>query len=232
MAATAQIKPIGPGIASGGSFPVRMRWSGLGLVLVLHLGLLWALLQHRIIRPPETLEPLFAYVITPPAPPKVEEPPQPAREVRLEKPRPIERPKPRQLVVEAPLRSPAEPVAPPPPPPAPQVEAPVEAPPAPAPKPAGPITLSEELSVACPERIPPAYPAHARRIGEQGRVVVRVELDESGHVTAARVSQSSGSARLDEAGLVAVRQWRCNPARRDGQAVRAVAMQPFNFVLE
>jgi protein TonB len=234
MSAAARIAPISSsGLSSGAGMREGLRWGGLGLVLLLHVALLWTLLQHRILRPPAPLEPLFAHVITPPAPPQAEEPPkpQPPREVKLEKPRPIERPKPRQLVVEAPVRSPAEPVAPPPPP-APQVEAPVEAPPAPAPKPAGPITLSEELSVACPERTPPAYPASARRLGEQGRVLVRVELDERGQVSAARVAQSSGSARLDDAGLAAVRQWRCNPARRDGQPVRAVALQPFNFVLE
>ncbi|MDZ4251209.1 MAG: energy transducer TonB, partial [Sulfuritalea sp.] len=30
----------------------------------------------------------------------------------------------------------------------------------------------------------------------------------------------------------AVRSWRCNPPQRDGQAVRAVALQPFKFVLQ
>jgi protein TonB len=29
-----------------------------------------------------------------------------------------------------------------------------------------------------------------------------------------------------------VKTWRCRPAKRDGQPVRAVALQPFNFILE
>ena len=63
-------------------------------------------------------------------------------------------------------------------------------------------------------------------------MVLRVELDETGQVDRATVKISSGYARIDEAALAVVRRWRCNPARRDGAAVRAVAIQPFNFVLE
>jgi len=69
-------------------------------------------------------------------------------------------------------------------------------------------------------------------LGEEGKVVLRVELDEEGRISAARVVSSSGYGRLDETALAAIRNWRCHPAQRDGQPVRAVAMQPFNFVLE
>jgi protein TonB len=62
-------------------------------------------------------------------------------------------------------------------------------------------------------------------------VVLRVELSESGNVAVARVDRSSGYTRLDDAALVAVRTWRCLPATRNGQPVRAVALQPFNFIL-
>ncbi|HRK77875.1 MAG TPA: energy transducer TonB, partial [Thiobacillus sp.] len=72
----------------------------------------------------------------------------------------------------------------------------------------------------------------SRRLGETGKVVLRVELDETGRVSTAQVASSSGSTRLDAAALAAVRSWRCNPAQRDGQAVRSVATQPFNFTLE
>ena len=100
------------------------------------------------------------------------------------------------------------------------------------PLPAGPVALSSELAVACPERTAPAYPTLSRRFGETGTVVLRVELDESGRVAVARVSSSSGHARLDEAALAVVKTWRCTPATRDGQPVRAVALQPFRFVLQ
>ena len=49
---------------------------------------------------------------------------------------------------------------------------------------------------------------------------------------AARIEKSSGAQRLDEAALAAVRVWRCNPARRDGKPVRAIALQPFDFILQ
>ncbi|MBP9653886.1 MAG: energy transducer TonB [Rhodocyclaceae bacterium] len=153
------------------------------------------------------------------APPPPKEAPKP---VQKEKPRPMEKPQPQQLVAEAPANAPGDAVAPPPQPP-------VEAAPA---RPAGPVSLGTELAVACPERSAPAYPPLSRRQGEEGKVVLRVELDEQGNVSAARVATSSGFARLDEAALAAVKAWRCTPARRDGQPVRAVAMQPFKFVLQ
>jgi protein TonB len=61
---------------------------------------------------------------------------------------------------------------------------------------------------------------------------LRVELDEQGHVAAARIATSSGYARLDDTALSAVKTWRCNSAQRNGQPVRAVALQPFKFVLQ
>ena len=36
----------------------------------------------------------------------------------------------------------------------------------------------------------------------------------------------------DDAALAVVKTWRCNPAIRNGQPVRAIALQPFNFVLQ
>lgn len=214
---------------------------GLALALTMHAAAVYGLWSYRLIPAPQEAVTLFVNLISPPKPEVKLEPPKPPppREVKLEKkPRPIERPKPepQQLVVEAPVSAPSEPVAPPPPPklePLPPIEAPPPPAPPPAqPKPAGPVALGNELSVSCPERSPPPYPAAAKRMGEQGRVVLRVELDETGRVVAARVATSSGSARLDEASLAAVRQWQCNPARRDGEPVRAVALQPFDFILE
>jgi protein TonB len=206
---------------------------GLAFALAMHAAALYGLWSYRLLPTPEEAATLFVNLIAPPKPePKVEERPKPPppREVKLEKPRPIERP-PQQLVVEAPVTTPSEPVAPPPPKlePLPPIEA---APAPPAPRPAAPVQLGSELSVSCPERSPPAYPAQAKRLGETGRVVLRVELDETGKVSSARVNTSSGSARLDEASLAAVKQWHCTPARRDGEPVRAVALQPFDFILE
>lgn len=194
--------------------------AGLILVLALHAAVLWGLWSHRLIPTPQEAVILFVNFIAPPAP-KAEAPPK--REPRPTQPRPVEYPQPRQLVAEASIVSPAEPVAPIP---AAVVEAPS------APKPAGPVALGSELSVSCPERGAPNYPPLSRRFGEEGKVVLRVELDQDGRVSAVGILNSSGFIRLDESALAAVKTWRCRPAKRDGQPVRAVALQPFNFVLQ
>jgi protein TonB len=202
------------------------RAAGLALVLALHAAALWGLWQHRLIPSPQEAMTLFVNFIAPPVPEKTP-PPPPKQKI-------VEKPKPRQIVAEAPVVAPADYVVPPPPP---QPMPVLTAPPAPVapiapPKPAAPLTLTGELSVACPERTPPRYPPLSRRMGEEGTVVLRVELDEHGKVCAARVSGSSGFTRLDDAALTAVRTWRCTPAQRDGLPVRAVALQPFKFILQ
>jgi len=215
-----------------------LRWDkfvGLLLVLAMHGILLYVAMSYKLIPPPQEAVTLFVSMINPP-PKKVEppppEPPKPLpKKVELVKEKPVVRPQPAPvLVAEAPVTSPVEPVAPPPPPqpvievpPAPVVEEPV--------KPAQPVMMTSELSLACPDRSPPNYPAASRRLGEQGQVKLKVELDEAGRVTTARVVESSGFKRLDDAGLNAVKSWRCNPATRDGKPVRAVALQPLDFIL-
>lgn len=200
------------------------RIIGLFFVLTLHAAALYGLWQHRLIPSPQEAMTLFVNFIAPPAQVKKEEPKRPPPP----KPKPIEKPQPRQIVAEARVVAPTDYVAPPPPEkaaPEPVIQAP------PMPLPPGPMALSSELSVACPERSAPAYPAQSRRFGETGVVVLRVELGESGNVALARVDRSSGYPHLDEAALAAVRTWRCLPAMRKGQPVRAVALQPFNFIL-
>lgn len=199
------------------------RWPGLVFVVLLHAAALYGLWQHRLLPSPVEVTTLFVNFIAPPAPQKIEQPKQPP----LPRPRPIEKPQPRQLVAETPVIAPTDYVAPPAPPkPEPAIEAP------PMPLPPGPIALRSELSLACPERSAPAYPALSRRFGETGKVVLRVELDEQGLVAGARVETASGFERLDQAALTAVKSWRCNPPLRNGQPVRAVAKQPFHFVLQ
>lgn len=197
---------------------------GLFFVLILHAAALYGLWQHRLIPSPQEAMTLFVNFIAPPAPERKEEPKRPPPP----KPKPIEKPQPRQIVAEARVVAPTDYVAPPPPEkpaPEPAIQAPTM------PLPPGPVALSSELAVACPERSAPAYPPQSRRLGETGVVVLRVELSETGNVALARVDRSSGYSRLDEAALIAVRTWRCTPATRNGHPVRAVALQPFNFIL-
>lgn len=214
----------------------RIPWpraAGLLAVLALHGVVLHSLWSARVVSPPPAAKTLFVNFVDP-----VPEPPKPRVEPRPKPPPPRKAkpspPKPHtHLAANAPVTSPADPVEPLPPAPEPELAPPEPPAPPPAPPlPAGPVTLGTELAVTCPERTPPAYPPLSRRLGETGKVVLRVELDATGRVAGARVLTSSGSGRLDAAALAAVRTWRCLPAQRDGQAVPAVAMQPFKFTLE
>lgn len=56
--------------------------------------------------------------------------------------------------------------------------------------------------------VPPDYPRRARRLGQEGVVVLRITLHADGSVASAVVATSSTSPLLDEAALTAVRAWR------------------------
>jgi len=212
---------------------------GLLFVLAIHGALLYVLWNQRLIPPPEQIAKIFVNFVTTP---KVEEvskldlpllPSKPKLKPKPKakpKPRLVDKQQPRQLVPEAPVLSEAEVIAPPPPPVT-VLEASVSEPVLVS-APTGPITLFTELAVTCPELTPPSYPPLSRRLGEEGKLVLQVELDKNGHVNTARVVESSSYKRLDEAALAIVKTWRCNPSLRNGQPVRAVALQPFNFVLQ
>lgn len=77
----------------------------------------------------------------------------------------------------------------------------------------------------------PAYPETARRLGQQGKVVLRVRVSTQGTPLAIEVRQSSGFSRLDEAARSAVERWRFVPARRGDEAVESSVLVPFQFDL-
>jgi protein TonB len=204
----------------------REHLIGLMFVLALHSVALYGLWSYRIIPTPEEAVTLMVNLISPP-PAEKPKPPKPKPETP--KPRLPDPPPPEHihLAVEIPVVLPDDHVVyvpPPPPPPPPVVEAPT--------LPPQPVTLSSELSVSCPERTPPVYPSISIRMNEQGKVVLKVELGEDGRVARLEVKSSSGYQRLDTAALSAVKTWRCKPAIRNGMAVHAIALQPFNFILE
>jgi periplasmic protein TonB len=232
-----------PGLMQAGP----RRWdasksAALLVVLALHGAVLYGLWSARLIPHPADAVTLFVNLISPSPPPTPDvpsspeaapAPPSPVKPIQREAPRPIQSPHP-LLASEAPVVAPTDATALRPPieePIPPIASAAPAASPAP-PRPAGPVALDSHLALACPVRTPPSYPPVSRRLGETGKVVLRVELDETGRVSLAQVINSSGYKRLDEAALAAVRSWRCQPAQRDGQAVRSVAVQPFEFTLE
>jgi len=78
----------------------------------------------------------------------------------------------------------------------------------------------------------PRYPAISRRLGEQGKVVIRVLIDENGHPQQGDIHQSSGYARLDQAALAAVMDWRYVPGRNAGTVQAMWFNVPIQFALQ
>ncbi len=77
----------------------------------------------------------------------------------------------------------------------------------------------------------PAYPAAARRRGQQGQVVLRAEVQADGRPARVEVVRSSGYALLDEAALASVGDWRFAPAETDGKPSAGAVEVPITFKL-
>lgn len=77
----------------------------------------------------------------------------------------------------------------------------------------------------------PVYPSASRRLGEEGRVVLRVLVESDGLPGEVTIKTSSGFPRLDRAAEDAVRRWKFVPARQGDEAVRAAVLVPIVFNL-
>ncbi len=77
----------------------------------------------------------------------------------------------------------------------------------------------------------PVYPPLSRRMGEEGRVLLRVQVDATGNATALEIRDSSGSQRLDNAAIEAVRRWKFVAAKLGEQNLSAWVLVPINFSL-
>jgi TonB family protein len=74
----------------------------------------------------------------------------------------------------------------------------------------------------------PVYPDRALKDRARGSVVVKVVVSEIG--LPMQISVVKGArADLNEAAVEAARQWRFEPARKDGRAVRTSITIPFAF---
>lgn len=78
----------------------------------------------------------------------------------------------------------------------------------------------------------PAYPAISKRMGEQGKVVLRVLIGADGLPQKVELQQSSGYDRLDRQAQEAVLRWRFVPGKRNGVPETMWNLVPINFVLE
>ncbi|MGI9217050.1 MAG: energy transducer TonB [Hydrogenophaga sp.] len=210
----------------------------------LHLLGLWALQAGLLRRAVELVVPVsvLSEVIQPPQPQVTPTPPPPqARPAAAPKaapsPPPLAQPAPQPVAVATPTPAPLAPTGttepqPPAPPVTTVAAAEPAAPPAP-PAPAAPARV--ELPSSSADYLnnpPPPYPPLSKRLGEQGKVVVRAFIEANGTATRAEIRTSSGYERLDQAALQTVLKWRYVPGKRAGAAEAMWFNVPIHFILE
>ena len=204
--------------------------AGVGATILLHAAVIAVLLQFQPVRSALTqaVPTMVSLVTSPPVVEKPKEPPRPLPvKPRVQRVEP--RPEPPPLVT-AVTEAPPPPSAPapqsiaPPAPPAPVAAAPTAPPP-------GPV-VPPNFNAAYLNNPPPAYPTLSRRVGQQGKVVLRVLVNAAGNPDKVEIRTSSGFDRLDDAALDAVRRWRFVPARQGEAPVAAWVLVPIIFTLE
>lgn len=214
-----------------------------GSVIAFHAAALWALQSGLLVRAVEVIVPVevLAEFVEPPKPaPPPPPPPAPPAPPKVErappKPKaPTRPPPPQPMAIQDPTPAPAAPVgvvAPPAPlPPIEQPVAPAPEPPPPAP-PAPPKVQLPSTDASYLQNPSPVYPAISRRLGEQGKVVVRVLIGTSGVPERADIKQSSGFERLDRSALEYVMKCRYVPGKVNGVVQAMWYEAPVNYVLE
>ena len=207
-----------------------------GIVLLLHVGVLWALQAGLLRRAVEVFVPAQVLVEwDAPADPK--EPPRPAApapaKTRLA---PLSPPAP--LAVDTPVQQSAQPSPAPVAPPTPTQSGESAA------KTAAVTSVAVSTAATAPKlELPPSdadylnnpkppYPPLSRRMGEQGKVVVRALIGVDGTAQEVSIHQSSGFDRLDQSALATARKWRYQPGKRAGVAEAMWFNVPFTFLLE
>ncbi|MEJ5991888.1 energy transducer TonB [Ramlibacter sp. PS3R-8] len=222
-----------------------------GSVLALHAAALWALQSGLVRRAVEVVVPveILSSIVTPPAPvqptppappapPAQPAPPQPQKPkpvVQRSRPAPAPAPAPMPVATPSPAPAPQAPVGVAEPQPAPPpIAAPVTAAAAPSPAPAPPPPPAVQLPSTNADYLqnpPPAYPPISRRLREQGKVLLHVQISAQGAALDAQVKRSSGYDRLDRAALDAVLKWRYVPGKRGGVPETMWFDVPVDFVL-
>ena len=209
-----------------------------GSVVLFHLGALWALQTGLLQRAVAVIVPvqLLSEFIAPPRPNVT--PPPPSPPVRKPVTTPTVRksvalpPPPMPLAIADPTPAPQAPVGVVPQPVAlASMRTPVAATPGP-PAPPPPQVELPSSDADYLQNPTPAYPAHSRRLGEQGKVILRVLIGVDGTAQQAEIRQSSGFDRLDQSALATVQRWRYVPGKRAGVVEAMWFSIPVNFILE
>ena len=232
-----------------GALPAFSRNTSIVLTVVaFHVAVLWAVqsgLLKRVVEvvvPAEILVEFVTPASPPPAPRATPQPKTPTKTVTTKQPTPPV-PAPTPTVAPQPAPTPLA-IAPSANTPAPSAATPAAtaatqsnatgssnasaAPPAP---PAPPKVELPSSDADYLNNTKPAYPAISKRLGEQGRVVVRVFIDADGQPSQASVKQSSGFDRLDQASVETALKWRYAPGKRAGVAQGMWFDVPLNWQL-
>ncbi|HSW14586.1 MAG TPA: energy transducer TonB [Solimonas sp.] len=194
------------------------------VVAGLHALGLWAAVSlTQMIPAVEAPKPLFVEFIAPPAP-------EPMRPPEPPPPRPVEKPRPKPLITTTDPTPAPKAIEAPPAPPQPEPLPPIEA--TPAPQAAAPAVIEPPRSdLAYLKNPQPTYPSTAKRLGEEGSVLLDVLVSAEGRVISLSIKKSSGYPRLDQAAMNAVRGWKFKPSRRGDTAIEGRAEVPVDFVL-
>ena len=232
-----------------GALPAFSRNTSIVLTVVaFHVAVLWAVqsgLLKRVVEvvvPAEILVEFVTPASPPPAPRATPQPKTPTKTVTTKQPTPPV-PAPTPTVAPQPAPTPLA-IAPSAKTPAPSAATPAATAAtqsnstgssnAPASPPAPPAPPKVELPSSDADYLnnaKPAYPAISKRLGEQGRVVVRVFIDADGQPSQASVKQSSGFDRLDQASVETALKWRYAPGKRAGVAQGMWFDVPLNWQL-
>jgi protein TonB len=208
-------------------------------VLFAHLLIFAALISAKPIKPSieAAIKPMLVSLVNNPAPepeivPLLPTPPQPEPVIKKQKPKPVVKeltPEPQPVMAEQPAIPESAPVTPQPQ----QVAEKTPEAPMPAELPvAEPKIEPPRFGAAYLENPPPAYPAQSRRLGEEGRVLLRVLVSEKGNAETVEIEAGSSFERLDRAALETVKKWRFIPAKRNNQPISAYVIVPIKFSLE
>ena len=116
------------------------------------------------------------------------------------------------------------------------VPAPVAAPPVPVaavPSAPSPVAVTAaRFNAAYLNNPEPKYPPLSRRLGEEGKVLLKVKVLPDGNPASVELERSSSFDRLDEAAKQAVARWRFVPAKRGDEPIEASVIVPIVFRLD
>jgi protein TonB len=237
--ATPQLRALFPAQPPAGrTSPARRSLIGVGTAALLHGALLTVILANvgkfsEPLTPPKPYMTVSLVSLAEPTPVPAARP-QPVK-VRENKPTPAVQPKavaaskPVRQTVLASAATTGNPV---------ETSVPVAqaAPPVPtAPGPArdAPVSISPpKFDAAYLSNPAPPYPSLSKRMGEEGRVLLKVHVGADGRPLEVSIAQSSGFPRLDESARDTVlHNWRFVPARQGDQAVTGSVKVPVIYTL-